>query len=50
MASLAKLIKISDGQMCEIGIAQEPTKEIYNDAKTYEFEGFCVCMSSPFMM
>ena len=28
----------------------KPVKEIYNDAKTYEFDGFCVRMSSPFMM
>ena len=48
--SPAKLIKISDGKMSEPGVAKEPVKEIYNDAKTYEFEGFCVCMSSPFMM
>ena len=48
--SPAKLIKISDGQMSELGVANEPVKEIYNDAKTYEFDGFCVRMSSPFMM
>ena len=48
--SPAKLIKISDGQMSELGVAKEPIKEIYNDAKTYEFDGFCVRMSSPFMM
>ncbi|MGF7479351.1 PQQ-binding-like beta-propeller repeat protein [Campylobacter concisus] len=48
--SPAKLIKISDGQMSELGEASEPVKEIYNDAKTYKFDGFCVRMSSPFMM
>ena len=48
--SPAKLIKISDGLMSELGVAKEPVKEIYNDAKTYEFDGFCVRMSSPFMM
>ena len=48
--SPAKLIKISDWQMSELGVANEPVKEIYNDAKTYEFDGFCVRMSSPFMM
>ena len=36
--------------MSELGVANEPIKEIYNDAKTYEFDGFCVRMSSPFMM
>lgn len=36
--------------MSELGVAKEPVKEIYNDAKTYEFDGFCVRMSSPFMM
>ena len=46
----AKLIKIDDGQMSELGKANEPIKEIYNDAITYEFDGFCVRMSSPFMM
>ncbi len=48
--SPAKLIKIDNGQMSELGVANEPIKEIYNDAKTYEFDGFCVRMSSPFMM
>ena len=48
--SPAKLIKIDNGQMSELGVAKEPIKEIYNDAKTYEFDGFCVRMSSPFMM
>ena len=48
--SPAKLIKIDNGQMSELGVAREPIKEIYNDAKTYEFDGFCVRMSSPFMM
>lgn len=36
--------------MSELGVANEPIKEIYNDAKTYEFEGFCIQMSSPFIM
>ena len=48
--SPAKLIKIDNGLMSELGVANEPIKEIYNDAKTYEFDGFCVRMSSPFMM
>ena len=48
--SPAKLIKIDNGHMSELGVANEPIKEIYNDAKTYEFDGFCVRMSSPFMM
>ena len=36
--------------MSELGDAPAPVKQIYNDARTYEFEGFCVRMSSPFMM
>ncbi len=48
--SPAKLIKIQDGEMTELGDAPAPVKQIYNDARTYEFEGFCVRMSSPFMM
>jgi PQQ enzyme repeat domain protein len=28
----------------------KPIKEILIDAKIYEFKGFCVRMSSPFMM
>ena len=48
--SPAKLIKICDGEMSELGDAPAPVKQIYNDARTYEFEGFCVRMSSPFMM
>lgn len=48
--SPAKLIKIQDGEMSELGDAPTPVKQIYNDARTYEFEGFCVRMSSPFMM
>ena len=46
----AKLIKIQDGEMSELGDAPAPVKQIYNDARTYEFDGFCVWMSSPFMM
>ena len=38
--SPAKLIKIDGGQMSKLGEAKEPIKEIYNDAKTYEFEAF----------
>ena len=48
--SPAKLIKIQDGEMSELGDAPAPVKQIYNDAQTYEFEGFAVRMSSPFMM
>ena len=48
--SPAKLIKIQDGEMSELGDAPAPVKQIYNDARTYEFDGFCVRMSSPFMM
>ena len=48
--SPAKLIKIQDGEMTELGDAPTPVKQIYNDARTYEFEGFAVRMSSPFMM
>ena len=48
--SPAKLIKIQDGEMTELGDAPAPVKQIYNDARTYEFDGFCVRMSSPFMM
>lgn len=48
--SPAKLIKIQDGEMAELGDAPAPVKQIYNDARTYEFEGFAVRMSSPFMM
>ena len=48
--SPAKLIKIQDGEMTEFGDAPAPVKQIYNDARTYEFEGFAVRMSSPFMM
>ena len=48
--SPAKLIKIQDGEMSELGDAPTPVKQIYNDAQTYEFEGFAVRMSSPFMM
>lgn len=48
--SPAKLIKICDGEMSELGDAPAPVKQIYNDARTYEFEGFAVRMSSPFMM
>ncbi|WP_298954275.1 PQQ-binding-like beta-propeller repeat protein [uncultured Campylobacter sp.] len=48
--SPAKLIKIQDGKMSELGDAPAPVKQIYNDARTYEFEGFAVRMSSPFMM
>ena len=48
--SPAKLIKIQDGEMTELGDAPAPVKQIYNDAQTYEFEGFAVRMSSPFMM
>ena len=36
--------------MTELGDAPAPVKQIYNDARTYEFEGFAVRMSSPFMM
>ena len=50
MNCLARLIKISDGQMSELGVAPEPVKQIYNDAKTYEFKRFCVRISSPFIM
>ena len=48
--SPAKLIKIQDGEMSELGDAPAPVKQIYNDARTYEFEGFAVRMSSLFMM
>ena len=48
--SPAKLIKIQDDEMSELGDAPVPVKQIYNDARTYEFEGFAVRMSSPFMM
>nr|WP_314869092.1 PQQ-binding-like beta-propeller repeat protein [uncultured Campylobacter sp.] len=48
--SPAKLIKIQDGEISELGDAPAPVKQIYNDARTYEFEGFAVRMSSPFMM
>ena len=49
--SPAKLIKIQDGEMSELDTAPSPPiKQIYNDAQTYEFDGFCVRMSSPFMM
>lgn len=48
--SPAKLIKIQDGEMSELVDAPAPVKQIYNDARTYEFEDFCVRMSSPFMM
>ena len=48
--SPAKLIKIQDGEMSELGDAPTPVKQIYNDARTYEFNGFAVRMSSPFMM
>lgn len=48
--SPAKLIKIQDGEMTELGDAPAPVKQIYNDARIYEFDGFCVRMSSPFMM
>lgn len=48
--SPAKLIKIQDGEMSELGDAPAPVKQIDNDARTYEFEGFAVRMSSPFMM
>ncbi len=48
--SPVKLIKIQDGEMTELGDAPTPVKQIYNDARTYEFEGFAVRMSSPFMM
>lgn len=48
--SPTKLIKIQDGEMTELGDAPAPVKQIYNDARTYEFDGFCVRMSSPFMM
>ena len=48
--SPVKLIKIQDGEMTELGDAPTPVKQIYNDARTYEFDGFAVRMSSPFMM
>ena len=48
--SPAKLIKIQDSEMAELGDAPAPVKQVYNDVRTYEFEGFCVRMSSPFMM
>ncbi len=48
--SPAKLIKIQDGEMTELGDTPTPVKQIYNDARTYEFDGFAVRMSSPFMM
>ena len=48
--SPAKLIKIQDGEMTELGDAPTPVKQIHNDARTYEFNGFAVRMSSPFMM
>ena len=48
--SPAKFIKIQDGEMSELGDAPTPAKQIYNDARTYEFDGFAVRMSSPFMM
>ncbi|WP_297943603.1 PQQ-binding-like beta-propeller repeat protein [uncultured Campylobacter sp.] len=48
--SPAKLIKIQDGEITELGDAPTPVKQVYNDAQTYEFDGFAVRMSSPFMM
>ena len=36
--------------MSELGDAPAPVKQVYNDARTYKFEGFAVRMSSPFMM
>ena len=36
--------------MGEAGVASWSVKQIYNDAKTYEFEGFCVQMSLLFIM
>ena len=48
--SPAKLIKIQDGEMSELGDAPAPVRQIYNDVRTYEFDGFAVRMSSPFMM
>lgn len=48
--SPAKLIKIQDGEMTELGDAPAPVKQVYSDARTYEFDGFAVRMSSPFMM
>ncbi len=48
--SPAKLIKIQDGEMSELGDAPAPVKQVYSDARTYEFDGFAVRMSSPFMM
>ena len=48
--SPAKLIKIQDGEMTELGDAPAPVKQVYSDARIYEFDGFAVRMSSPFMM
>lgn len=48
--SPAKLIKIQNGEMTGLGNAPTPVKQVYNDARTYEFDGFCVRMSSPFTM
>lgn len=36
--------------MTELGDAPAPVKQVYNDAQTYEFDGFAVRMSSSFMM
>ena len=48
--SPAKLIKIQDGEMTELGDAPTPVKQIYNDARTSECDDLCVRMSSPLMM
>lgn len=48
--SPTKLIKIQDGEMSELGGTPASVKQIYNDARTYEFDDFAVRMSSPFMM
>ena len=48
--TLAKLIKIQNNSMNEIGESPEPIKETYSDTKTFTFGEFSIHMASNFIM
>ena len=50
IATIEKLIEVSDTALVEIGQSPEPVKEIYNDSKNYRFGDLEVYMHSPFIM
>ena len=48
--TVAKMIEIRDGSICEIGESPEPVEKIYCDGKTFTFGDYSVRMASPFTM